>query len=298
MNLVHLRYFVEVADTGSISKAARNLYVTQPAVSMAIRELENEFECQLLTRNKGKAYLTTAGQYLYKSSKEITRDFDNLKKNMLNFVGKSKFIKVGIPPMLGTFVLPNLLSNYSVEYPNSQIQLLELGSKDVEKAILEQEVSLGFIVIKKDDSLNPDFEYFDILDTELLFTVSSHSAFAKQKSIDFNSLADYPLILMNDGTLQSILVQNAFKERKLVPNIVIKSNQIYTIKQLLLNNDLGAFFFNQVVDNEDELVGIPLSEPIKLKICLIHKSNMHISKDDKAFLDYVLRQVEQKYKKT
>ena len=85
--------------------------------------------------------------------------------------------------------------------------------------------------------------YTKLIDTTLLFTVNKNHPLAKKEVISFSDLKDTPLILMKEDSLQSSLVQNAFEKHSITPNIKIRTNQLYTIKELIKNNILGAFMF-------------------------------------------------------
>ena len=128
MKIIQLQYFVEVVKTNNISKAAKNLYVSQPAISSAIRELEKEFNTTLFIRYNNQITLTDEGHYLYRLSLDLLENFDKVKTDFLSYLKKPEVLKVGIPPMLGTFVLPPILNEYSKQNPNIEIQLMELGS--------------------------------------------------------------------------------------------------------------------------------------------------------------------------
>lgn len=288
MKIIQLQYFVEVVRTNNISKAAKNLYVSQPAISSAIRELEKEFNTTLFIRYNNQITLTDEGHYLYRLALDLLENFDKVKNDFLSYLKKPEVLKVGIPPMLGTFVLPPILNEYSKQNPNVEIQLMELGSAANKQALIDRDINLGLTVISKDEIVNEKISYTKLIDTTLLFTVNKNHPLAKKKMISIKDLKGIPIILMKEDCLQSYLVQREFEKHGITPNIKIKTNQLYTIKELIKNNNLGAFIFNQVIEHDSSIVGIPLKEPIDLEIVIASRKDSHLNNVAKGFLKFII----------
>ena len=288
MKIIQLQYFVEVVKTNNISKAAKNLYVSQPAISSAIRELEKEFNTTLFIRYNNQITLTDEGHYLYRLSLDLLENFDKVQNDFLSYLKKPEVLKVGIPPMLGTFVLPPILNEYSKRNPNVEIQLMELGSAANKQALIDRDINLGLTVISKDEVVNENITYTKLIDTTLLFTVNKNHPLAKKKVVSIKDLKGIPIILMKEDCLQSYLVQKEFEKYGVTPNIKIKTNQLYTIKELIKNNNLGAFIFNQVIDNDPSIIGIPLEEPVDLEIVIASRKDSHLNNVAKGFLNFII----------
>ena len=288
MKILQLQYFVKTVKLNSITKAAEELYVSQPAISSAIKELEKEFNTTLFIRYNNQLTLTDEGHYLYEIAVELLDNYNKAVEKMNSYLVNSQVLKIAIPPMLGTFLFPPIVKQYTSMYPNVEIQLVELGSVANQKAIAENEVSLGLTVIKnipEDNKIN----YVKVIDTSLLFAINKNHPLAKKKSISIKEIGNTPLVLMKEDCLQSSIVLNEFEKNEIKPNIKIRTNQLYTIKELLTNNNLGAFMFNQVLKESDSLVGIPLQEPIELKICLIWNKNTTLNETAKNFIDFIIK---------
>lgn len=291
MKIIQLQYFAEVVKTNNISKAAKNLYVSQPAISAAIRELEKEFNTSLFIRYNNQITLTDEGHYLYRLAMGLLDNFEKVKSDMFAFLKQFEILKIGIPPMLGTFILPSIINAYTKQNPNVEIQLLELGSKANRQALIDREINMGLTVKSKDEELPEPLTYTKLMDTTLLFSINSNHQLAKKEVISINELKDFPLILMKSDCLQPTLVENAFAQQNLFPNVKIKTNQLYTIKELIKNNNLGAFLFNQVIENEKEITGIKLSTPIDLEIVLAYRKDVKLNNISKDFIDCIIESI-------
>ena len=93
---------------------------------------------------------------------------------------------------------------------------------------------------------------------------------------------------MKEDCLQACLIQKEFEKNDITPNIKVKTNQFYTIKELIKNNNLGAFMFNQVVENDPSLVGIPLKNPINLEIIIASRKDSSSNALAKEFLNFII----------
>lgn len=294
MKIIQLQYFAEVVKTNNISKAAKNLYVSQPAISAAIRELEKEFNTSLFIRYNNQITLTDEGHYLYRLTMGLLDNYEKVKSDMFAFLKQFEILKIGIPPMLGTFILPSIINAYTKQNPNVEIQLLELGSKANRQALIDREINMGLTVKSKDEELPEPLTYIKLMDTTLLFSINSNHQLAKKEVITINELKDFPLILMKSDCLQPTLVENAFAQQNLFPNVKIKTNQLYTIKELIKNNNLGAFLFNQVIENEKEITGIKLSTPIDLEIVLAYRKDVKLNNISIDFINCIIESINSK----
>ena len=287
MTITQLQYFVAVVKQNNITKAARQLFVSQAAVSFAIKELEKEFNTALFVRYNNQIVLTDEGHHLYKLAVNLLQNVDNTYEDMKNYIKKSSILKIGVPPMLGSFIVPSIVQEFTDKNPNTEVQLVELGSVANQKAIIDKELSCGFTV-KYKDNISPELDYVDVDKTSLYFVINKNNPLAKKKVISINEIKSTPLILMKEDCLQSTLIQSEFEKNGLEPNIKIRTNQLYTIKELLLGNKLGAFLFTQVCkNNSEDIVAIPLKESLDFEIILAWRKNSSLNETTKQFISFI-----------
>ena len=287
MTITQLQYFVAVVKQNNITKAARQLFVSQAAVSFAIKELEKEFNTSLFVRYNNQIVLTDEGHHLYKLAINLLQNVDNTYEDMKNYIKKSSILKIGVPPMLGSFIVPSIVQEFTDNNPNTEVQLVELGSVANQKAIIDKELSCGFTV-KYKDNISPELDYVNVDKTSLYFVINKSNPLAKKKVISINEIKNTPLILMKEDCLQSTLIQSEFEKNGLEPNIKIRTNQLYTIKELLLGNKLGAFLFTQVCkNNSEDIVAIPLKESLDFEIILAWRKNSSLNETTKQFISFI-----------
>lgn len=128
MKLYQLRYFTAVCRYGYVTRAAEELHVTQPSVSSAIKELEDEFSVNLFHRINNRLSPTKEGLYFLDQATKILELADSTTSMMEELGSRKKQIKIGIPPMIGTFLFPKLFTAFRKKYPNIDLELVEGGS--------------------------------------------------------------------------------------------------------------------------------------------------------------------------
>ena len=286
MKLVQLLYFVATIKYNSITKAAKKLYVSQPAISNAIKELEEEFDTTLLIRNNNIIVPTEAGLYLNSLATSLLNRAQRLENDMKSFVNKKEVLKIGIPPMLGAFLMPLIIDEFSKAHPKIEVDLVELGSYENRKKVLENEIDLALTVVDDLTKINSNLDYLVLGKISLLFLVNKKHPLAKKESISFEDLENTPLLLMKEDTLQSHVISQEFENRNINPNIKIRTNQLYTIKEIVTNNKYGAFFFDYLLKDDDNLITIPLNPPIKFDIILAWNKKINLDKLAREFVNF------------
>ena len=115
LKLIQLKYFVSTVEAGSVTNAARNLFISQPALSKQITQLENELNCELFLRKTTGIELTEAGKHLYQKGIELLKAAEELSSEM-NQYAKKQTIKIGALPSIGTHFLPAVVNRLREEY--------------------------------------------------------------------------------------------------------------------------------------------------------------------------------------
>lgn len=120
-----------------------------------------------------------------------------------------------------------------------------------------------------------------------------YNALAKKENITLKELENYPIILMKEDSLQYQLVNQMFNKENINPDIVLTSNQLYIIKELLSNerNNYGAFIFKMLIKENDDIIGISLDKKIMLDVIICYKKGTNLSSKTKRFINFVKNNV-------
>jgi DNA-binding transcriptional LysR family regulator len=130
MELRQLRYFVAVAETGNISRAAQKIFLTQPALSRQIKALEDEIGQCLLERQAHSIRLTPAGEALVREARELLHSADEMVERV-RAAGQSVRLRVGYAPSLASGLLSGAVANFSQKHPNARVELFDLSTKEM-----------------------------------------------------------------------------------------------------------------------------------------------------------------------
>lgn len=281
MSIEQLIYFTKVYENKSFTKTSKELFISQPAITTAIKNLEKEFKTELIMMNGKNLEITPSGERLYTLAIPIITLYNNLENQMHDFVYKSTTIKIGIPPMLGTFIFAPLFEDFLVRYPNVNLKLYELASHANKEALIEGEIDIALTVIYNNE-IEDNLDFIKIGNADLVFAVNKSHPFAKKKEISIKELGNTPLILFKEDSLQYQVITKLFEEAHITPIIKLKSEQLSTIKELLSYGKIGAFLFKQVIKENDDIIGIPLEGNLSFDIVLATRKN---SKFNKLALD-------------
>jgi DNA-binding transcriptional LysR family regulator len=281
MELRQLEYFLMVSKTGSFTRSAERLYVSQPAVTSAIRNLEEELGIQLFDRNQKQAFLTTEGQVFFKHVENIMCGVSktifeiNELKNLNDGV-----LTLAITPIAGIKPLPKFLAMFKNKYPNIQLSFIEENVTEVQTLLVEDKVDLGIVILGDNNNM---LDYTLLGSQELVVCCSKEHCFQRKNSIELFELVNEPLILLNQNCLFRRLIIKEFELLNTLPQIAFESNHIQTIKSLVACNAGLTILPQDLCDNS--LITIPLNTPMMIDIAIAIKKNKYISHAAQAFLN-------------
>ncbi len=144
MTLRHLRIFLTVCETGSMTGAANRLFTAQPSISLAIREMEEYYGVKLFDRISKKLFLTESGRRVLEYARHIIALFDEMEQEVRN-PDMSGTLRVGTSITVGTFLLPGYVKELTRLYPELQVEARIENSNNIEQCVLSNEIDLGVI---------------------------------------------------------------------------------------------------------------------------------------------------------
>lgn len=211
MDLRHLETFVKIAELNSFTKAAEELYITQPTVSKQITDLETYFGVKLIDRTKRRVALTRAGEVLLKYGKE----FMVLRKETIDTMEAFKGLKkgviiVGASTIPGIYILPHILNTFRQQYSGIQVKLVVSDSKDIMDKMEQGQIDVGFVGAR-DNSKKLEFRKF-FEDTIVIIAPSGYPP-----SIAMENIAEYPFIMREQGSGTRNFFHSALKKAGINP---------------------------------------------------------------------------------
>lgn len=297
MNLSYLKLFNTLATELSFSKAASLLYISQPAVSIQIKKLEEEVGFKLFDRVGKQLKMTENGEILYQYTKKIFDLVDEADAVLTNkYTTLKGMVEVGASNTPGTYILPRILSEYSENFPEV-ITNLHIGNTfEVEKMVLENRVDFA---IKGGDVMYNSKLYVEWLaEDEIVFITSPDGSLAGLDYVDCCELEHTKFILHEKNTRLHSLVQHILEDMGLLDSVTMTVGHVDAIKQAV-RQELGiaAVPLSTV---EDELKAGTLSQfRIKDKnwfypYNLVYNKDRHRSPASRRLMELVRERMKEK----
>lgn len=198
MNFKQLEAFLWVTELQSFTKAARQLYMSQPAVSFQIKALEEDLEVDLFQRGDKKVILTEAGRLLYPEVKKMLKHYNKIKAGLDDLKGlKTGNLVIGASTIPGEYLMPLLIGGFKELYPGIQINLKVAGSGLVTRWVREREIDLGITGVPVEGE---GIDCTPWLQDEMVLIVNPSHPWAQKGVIELNELKNGVMILREKGS--------------------------------------------------------------------------------------------------
>ncbi|MEW6605966.1 MAG: LysR family transcriptional regulator [bacterium] len=212
MELRELKTFCAVIEQGSFSKAGTIVNLSQPAVSLQVKSLENELHTKLLDRLDRKILPTSAGQILYHSAKGILSRIDQIKDELSESCGpklRGKII-IGAGVTIGEGLMPHLLGSFKQKYPAVEIALRIMDTSEITKQMVAHELDLGIV--------GAEVNYKDLLiekftSDRLILIVSPSHPWSSKKIVTLKDLFTVPMLVREEGSVTRMHIRSELRKR-------------------------------------------------------------------------------------
>ena len=197
MTLRHMRIFVAVCETGSVTAAAEKLYLSQPAVSLAIHELETHYGVRLFDRISRKLYRTAAGNRLLDYAVHISALFEEMEREIQNW-DRLGALRIGSSITIGAALIPKAVSLYSQQYPDVEIKMVIDNSQIIERKVLANQVDFALLegAVHDPNLIAEDFAH----DQMVLVASPSHPLAAEPLPLSMEQLKHQRFLLRERGS--------------------------------------------------------------------------------------------------
>ena len=286
MDMRQLEIFQSVATHRSFTKAAKEIRIAQPAVSIAIRKLEEELELQLFNRSEKKVFLTAEGEVLLNHARSLSDQFNAAISNMndLKELKKGK-VRIGMPAMMGAYFFPEVFAKFKKAYPFLNIQVHDEGTKIIQNRLITGEIELGVVTIGETPG---NLEVQPFLSQEMLLFVRKDHHFAKRKKVKFEEVVNEDLITVKEGYFLREAINRMSRGAQIKPNITFETNLMTLTRSLVLDKYGIGICLEMVLKDDKALVGVSFDPPVILDFGIAWKKNGYLSKANRVFVDFLL----------
>ena len=193
-----LKLFVTVVEYKNFSRAAEELYMSQPSVSLQIRNLENELGSKLMNRSSKHLELTQSGEIFYEYAKQMLLLYDKAKQEidqLTNIVTGS--LKVGASYTLGEYILPFVLAEFAVQFPTVDIEVSIDNTEEITQAVRANHLDIALV---EGEVSHSDIDVRPLMEDEIILVVPNQHPLAKLPIVTADHLQDQVWILRESGS--------------------------------------------------------------------------------------------------
>lgn len=211
MTLRQIQIFVEVYRICNITRAAEALYMTQPAVTRSLQELEQTYGVKLFERMHHKLYPTVAAQRLYPQAVYLLDHFDRME-NSLHSWNENGVLRIGSTVTLGSALLPQLARHFQADHPSCCLQIQVANGQAITEALCENRLDLALL---ENAILLPELHCEDLGTDRLCAVLAANHPLAACQELTPQQLADSPLLVREPGSTARTVLENALAKHAL-----------------------------------------------------------------------------------
>jgi len=287
LNFNQLRVFCEAARCQNFSQAARNLCVTQPAVTGQIRALEGALGLKLFKKRGRRMILSEAGALLFQQAREVFE----LEKKMERLVAEVRELKRGLLKVATTktyarYLMPGLISQFRAAYPDVKVILDEGSSLDVCRSLLELRNELAVVALAEEFK---GLTYVPFRQEEVvLFAAPGHPLARLRRGITFGDLEGQLIIFKEEGSTTHALLRQTFADRGFAPNVLLETGNLEFIKEMVEKGEGVSFLVRSAIVQElaeGRIQVIPIrDQDLALEVYIAYLDDGDLSPAARAFL--------------
>ena len=246
-----LKVFITVANRLSFTKAAKELFITQPAVSKHIQELEEQYKIKFFERNGSKISLTNAGELLLKHTKKIFEVYREIDFDMSALINQQRgLLRLGASTTISQYIIPPLLARFHQKLQEIKVNLLNGNTEQIENALLNKEIEIGIV---EGQSKNQSIKYTEFLKDELVLVCNSKNPLINKEQVNQEDLKSMRFVMRERGSGTLEVIEYALKPFEINLSqltIEMQLGSTESIKSYLMNSDCVAFISVHAIEKE------------------------------------------------
>ncbi|UPA30959.1 LysR family transcriptional regulator [Terrisporobacter glycolicus] len=270
MTIRHLKIFIEVARTGKMSLAAQRLFISQPTVSQAIRELEDHYSQKLFERLSKKLYITSFGKELFSYATKVVEQFDNLEKTMNDNLHIEN-LRIGASVTVGTCLLSRIIKEFHNLAPRVNTYAYVNNTTMVEKKLLESDLDIAIV---EGEIHSQDLVTTPVIDDYLVLLCNNNHPLSKKEKITLYDLQNQRFAMREDGSGTREFFEQILHKYKIQIQLAYEASSTDTIRRAILDDDCLSLlsihtFEEDIICGKIHIMKTDLN-PLKRSFKLVH----------------------------
>ncbi len=292
MNLNQLRVFYLVAREKSITRAAERLFVTQPAVTMQVRAMEEQLSLRLFKRHGRVLRLTEGGRVLLGYARKIFSIVDEMESVIPRYADLSEgALTIGTTKSFARHLMPGLLSRFQTAYPGIRVSLKEASSMEIAEGLGTFRYDLGLVGRLE---YGRKLTVVDYTKEEFCLVTPPDHRFTRMQEVSLADLKGERIIIREEGSGSRDAIRVLLESHGITPSVLIEAGSVEFIKEYVIQGKGVSFLYIPEIDLEARM-GLIIPHkvregPILVQTVVIYPRDVALSPAAKAFLDLVTPQ--------
>ena len=256
MDIIQFQYFKAIAETGSLTKAARQLHVSQPAMSAMLKKFEQELQVTLFDRSPNRIQLNPLGETALVHTEEILKDIEQMRADLLSLSRQELSLSVGFcDPGVQWYCIPR----FSYAHPDIRISEELYGNTDLVQALLERVYD---IAVTPEPVSHTGIRSRPFLEDQVYLSVSEDNTLAGRESISLREIPEQPLLLPDIGGYFIEQIESIVRQERL-PIVLVKNDFMITQHLIRTTNFLTTIssLSKELRNDGSGRVLVPFSDP-------------------------------------
>ena len=292
MDIKQIRYFVTIVECGcNLSKAAKKLHISQPALSKMMKEFETKENALLLDRSAEGFTLTPAGERFFRYAQSVVKQYDEmmtqLREDATKLTGK---IKIGVPPLILSALFSEVLSSFIIENPDVKVEVIEVGAFELKKQLILQEIDIA-ILLKPTTLCEESFEEVLLVQDTLCAFMDQDNPLSTAEALSWAQLDGQAMAIFDKSFMLYHQVMQEFERRGIRPDILITSAYWDYLLRTTMKTDLITILPSPIADHfrSANVAKVEISDPILWDVVLCRQKKASYSQAETHMFDHVLQ---------
>lgn len=257
MRLNQMHYFVTVCKYQNYTRAAEELFVSQPAISQAMKELETECGVPLLKRKGNNIYITPEGELLCAEASNILEHMERLTHLVRDLHLQRNFVRIGMSTISGNVIFPELRRYFHLQHPEIEVISQEHNTITLFQLLDADEVDIILTTpVISEEELKKGYHYIKTNTSSLVYCVSKEHPYAGKKFVNCQEIAAAPIAVLTDNYYPTQELKRNLAEAGLKPKIIHYTKQMYTVERFIMSGASAGFLPEELVKNNPRLVAL------------------------------------------
>ena len=289
MTLKQLKAFLVLARTLNYANAADELFLSQSALSLSIKGLEEELGGKLFKRTTRRVELTTEGQSLIPYAKKLLANWEDMEKDV-----KQRFqlhrgtLNIASMPFATHAVLPTIMHNFSQQHPNISYSIHDVPNEKVIEKVQEGIFEIGICF---EPQLSHQLSFTPLFHEDFVALLPKDHILASQKSVSMAELCTYPFVTLQKPSIIRHVIENCCQKNQLILDLKVECHQISSLSHFVAYGmGVSAIprHFGQFIDTEKNILVEIEQDNVHLALGIIYKKDVDLSNLSTQFIDNIL----------